>query len=82
MLLDRAQLRRTDQGRQIFFREGRRNLDLQADLAYHAAERIAVHALDDADAFGGQAALFAEAQYVNPGAGADRGQEDPKGSGG
>jgi hypothetical protein len=55
MLLDCAQLGRADEEDKYFFREGW-NLDLDVDLAYHARIGVIVDALDDAHAFGRQAA--------------------------
>jgi hypothetical protein len=66
MFLHRAQLRRADERIAVLVGEVVGNLDLQVDLVHHAAERIAVDALDDADAVGRDAALTAEAEDVDP----------------
>src|SRR5512145_2319877 len=78
MFLDRAQFRRADQRFAIFFWEGRGNLNFKVDLFDHAAE-ITMHALNNADAGAVEAALAAETEYIDPGAGADRAQKHCKG---
>ena len=71
MFLDRAQFGRADERVAIFFREARRNLNFQIDLLNYATE-TAVDALHDADTVCGQSTLLAEAQHIDPGAGANR----------
>lgn len=70
VFLDRAQLSRVDERVAVFLRESRRDLDLQINFFDHPGE-AAVHPLDDADALGGQAALLAKTEHINPGACAD-----------
>ena len=79
MLFDRALIGGADNGRFIFFREFWGQLDIQQHLAHQARPGVSFQALQNAHAIGGQAALLAEAQNINAGTGADRGQKSRKG---
>ena len=73
MFLDRTLFGGSNQGTVVFFGEFRGHLDFQLNGAHHAAAYgIANRSLHDANAVGGQAALFAETQNVDPSASAER----------
>jgi len=56
----------------VLFRKIRRQLNVERNFAHHAGRAINVHALDDLNAFSGNATLLAKTQDVNTGARANR----------
>ena len=79
MFLYRAEFRGADKRVAIFFRESRRDLDLQINFLNHAGERVRMYPLNDPQVIRWQTALSAKTKDVDPGAGPYRGQENCKG---
>ena len=71
MLLDSALIRGPDDGRFVFFREVRRQLNVKQNFVHHAVERVGLQRLDDLDPVGGDTALLAEAEDIDAGTGAN-----------
>ena len=53
VFLDGTEFRSANKGRAVVLREFRGDLDFEIDLTNQAGEGVAVHALHNADAFGG-----------------------------
>ncbi len=65
----------------LLFRERQRHVDLQADRLDHPGFGAVVDFLHNADAFGGQVALFEKTQHVYTCAGSNGQKEHLEGAG-